>query len=90
MALTICRTKSHDLFYFRKPKKITGDIPPTPFLTKTMGNIAERFMRKAWLWKLFGSIRDDLRASGISVVGLSRRRVTLEDAFLKLFAEDVE
>ena len=30
MALTICRTKSHDLFYFRKPKKITGDIPPTP------------------------------------------------------------
>ncbi len=33
---------------------------------------------------------DDLRASGISIVGLSRRRVTLEDAFLKLFAEDAE
>jgi len=33
---------------------------------------------------------DDLRASGISIVGLSRRRITLEDAFLKLFAEDAE
>jgi ABC-2 type transport system ATP-binding protein len=33
---------------------------------------------------------DDLRSSGISIVGLSRRRVTLEDAFLKLFAEDAE
>ncbi|MDA1051082.1 MAG: ABC transporter ATP-binding protein [Planctomycetota bacterium] len=31
---------------------------------------------------------DDLRSSGVSIVGLSRRRVTLEDAFLKLFAED--
>ena len=30
---------------------------------------------------------DDLRAGGISIVGLSRRRVSLEDAFLKLFAE---
>ena len=29
-----------------------------------MGNIAGRFLRKAWLWKLFDSIRDDLRASG--------------------------
>jgi ABC-2 type transport system ATP-binding protein len=33
---------------------------------------------------------DDLRSSGISIVGLSRRRVTLEDAFLKLFAGDVD
>lgn len=33
---------------------------------------------------------DDLRASGISIVGLSRRRVTLEDTFLKLFAETAE
>lgn len=31
---------------------------------------------------------DNLRSSGISIVGLSRRRVTLEDAFLKLFAGD--
>ncbi len=30
---------------------------------------------------------DDLRRHGMSLVGLTRRRVTLEDAFLRLFAE---
>lgn len=62
MALTICRTKSHDLHYFRNPKLITGDIPPTPFLTKTMQNIAERFARRAWLTAAFRRVRDESRA----------------------------
>jgi hypothetical protein len=29
---------------------------------------------------------DRLRAGGISIVGLARRRVSLEDAFLKMIA----
>src|SRR5262249_36598960 len=41
MALTICRSRSHDLYYFRVPERITGDVPPTPFLTKDMANIAQ-------------------------------------------------
>jgi DEAD/DEAH box helicase domain-containing protein len=61
MALTICRTKSHDLYYFRHPKKMTGDVPPTPFLTKRMANIAERFVRKGWLWHAFRLMRDETR-----------------------------
>ena len=64
MALTICRTKSHDLYYFRHPKKMTGDVPPTPFLTKRMRNIEERFLRKGWLWEAFRSLRKDIRDSG--------------------------
>lgn len=64
MALTICRTKSHDLFYFRQPKKMTGDIPPTPFLTKRMSNIAERFLRKGWLWEAFRKLREEVRREG--------------------------
>ncbi|WP_242392216.1 DEAD/DEAH box helicase [Anaeromyxobacter oryzisoli] len=63
MALTICRTKSHDLHYFRSPKLITGDVPPTPFLTKTMQNIAERFARRAWLTAAFRRVRDESRAA---------------------------
>lgn len=55
--LTVCRTKSHDLYYFREPRKITGDIPPPPFLTKRMPNIARRFLRKWWLNTAFASIR---------------------------------
>ena len=42
MALTICRTRSHDIHYFREPAEITGDVPPTPFLTKSMEDIALR------------------------------------------------
>jgi len=64
MALTICRTKSHDLYYFREPKKMTGDVPPTPFLTKDMPDIATRFVRKAWLADAFRRIRDQERAAG--------------------------
>jgi DEAD/DEAH box helicase domain-containing protein len=31
-ALTICRNRAHDDFYFTNPERITGDIPPQPFL----------------------------------------------------------
>ncbi len=64
MALTICRTKSHDLHYFREPKRMTGDIPPTPFLTKDMTEIALRFVRKGWLSTAFGRLRRLEREAG--------------------------
>ncbi|KRD77039.1 hypothetical protein ASE43_07640 [Lysobacter sp. Root983] len=56
--LTVCRTKSHDLYYFREPRKITGDVPPPPFLTKHMPSIAQRFLRKRWLNAAFARLRD--------------------------------
>lgn len=58
--LTVCRTKSHDLYYFREPRKITGDVPPPPFLTKRMPNIARRFLRKWWLIAAFASMRGSI------------------------------
>jgi hypothetical protein len=64
MALTLCRTKSHDLYYFREPKRMTGDVPPTPFLTKDMPDIAKRFVRKAWLGYAFEELRSQARAAG--------------------------
>ena len=57
--LTVCRTKSHDLYYFRDPKKITGDVPPPPFLTKQMENIAQRFLWKYWLNEAFSLLRSE-------------------------------
>jgi len=59
IALTICRSKSHDLHYFWNPDAITGDPPPPPFLTKRQPTAAKRFLRKAWLWAAFDSIRTD-------------------------------
>jgi hypothetical protein len=57
MALTVCRTKSHDLHYFRDPYAITGDVPPPPFLARARPEIARRFLRKWWLNQAFGSLR---------------------------------
>lgn len=31
-ALTVCRGRSHDEFYFLNPERITGDPPPVPYL----------------------------------------------------------
>jgi hypothetical protein len=57
MALTVCRSKSHDLHYFWHPESITGDAPPPPFLTKLQPTSALRFLRKAWLCKAFENLR---------------------------------
>ena len=64
MALTICRTRSHDLYYFHHPKRMTGDIPPTPFLTKKMDDIARRFLLKGWLVHAFDLLRSTVRERG--------------------------
>src|SRR5262249_36982272 len=57
IALTVCRSRSHDLFYFRHPEKITGDPPPPPFLTNDLALIAQRHVRKAWLVEAFSKLR---------------------------------
>ncbi len=33
LVVTLCRSRSHDLHYFRYPASITGDLPPPPFLS---------------------------------------------------------
>lgn len=64
MALTICRSKSHDLHYFRQPERMTGDVPPTPFLTKNLPDIARRIVRKGWFVEAFRRLRQDVRRTG--------------------------
>ncbi|OQP44235.1 hypothetical protein A4H97_33315 [Niastella yeongjuensis] len=44
--LTFCRGRSHDEFYFSNPQKITGDKPPTPFLTMKQDRICSRLIAK--------------------------------------------
>jgi len=51
--LTLCRSRSHDLHYFRHPERITGDPPPPPFLVKRLARIAERLLRKDRLIQAF-------------------------------------
>lgn len=61
--LTVCRSRSHDLHYFRHPAQITGDPPPPPFLTTGLELICRRLVRKAWLGEAFRELRRTWRGS---------------------------
>jgi hypothetical protein len=56
---TLCRSRSHDLHYFRTPQSITGDPPPPPFLANDHIDIPLRLVRKTWLSAAFAIIRQD-------------------------------
>ncbi|MDD4994031.1 MAG: DEAD/DEAH box helicase [Paludibacter sp.] len=51
--LTFCRGRSHDEFYFANPQKITGDAPPTPFLTMGQERIFRRLLAKEILRRAY-------------------------------------
>jgi hypothetical protein len=53
-ALTVCRDRSHDDYYFKNPMRMTGDVPPQPFLDLrrpriTQPVIAAELLRRAFL-----------------------------------------
>ncbi len=56
--LTLCRGRSHDEFYYSRPRRITGDLPPVPFLSMARAEIARRLVAKACLVEAF-------RAAGV-------------------------
>jgi len=58
VALTLCRGRSHDEFYYSRPRRITGDLPPVPFLSMARAEIAKRLVAKACLSEAF-------RAAGV-------------------------
>ena len=59
LAVTLCRSKSHDLHYFHNPQAITGDLPPPPFLTVNHIDISLRLLRKTWLTEAFKLLREE-------------------------------
>lgn len=65
--VTLCRSKSHDLHYFKRPEAITGDPPPPPFLVKRLSRIAERLVRKDRLVHAFNLIRGEDRRTGLQL-----------------------
>ncbi len=83
-ALTICRSKSHDLHYFWHPESITGDDPPPPFLTKSQSTAALRFVRKEWMRKAFENIRNDCQAKGLPYPGDSIKPPDIHGEFVPM------
>ena len=63
-AITFCRGRSHDAYYYAHPAAITGDPPPPPFLATGHDPIPERLLTKVWLRAAFKKVRDDYTNAG--------------------------
>ena len=66
VALTLCRGRSHDDYYFQRPQRITSDPPPQPYVDMRRQIILQRVLAKEILRQalaslnLFGSSSDSV------------------------------
>jgi ATP-dependent helicase YprA (DUF1998 family) len=56
IALTLCRGRSHDEYYFERPELITADPPPPPYVDVRRAEIARRVVSKEVLRRAFRGI----------------------------------
>lgn len=66
-ALTLCRGRSHDDYYFERPRLITAEPPPRPYVDVTRAEIARRVVNKEVLRRAFEPLQ--LPYSGDNVHG---------------------
>ena len=66
MILTLCRGRSHDEHYYHNPHQITGDQPPTPFLSMGRKEIVRRLFNKEILYYAFRKLEE---VNGIKLEG---------------------
>src|SRR5208283_3537194 len=53
LALTLCRGRSHDDYYFQRPERITAELPPQPYVDLSRANILRRVLVKEILRQAF-------------------------------------
>ncbi len=53
VALTLCRGRSHDDYYFQRPDRITSDPPPQPYVDMQRRAIVQRVLNKEVLRQAF-------------------------------------
>ena len=56
MAITFCRGRSHDDFYYQRPEAITGDPTPSPYIDTRQVEIIWRVLAKEVLRRAFISL----------------------------------
>ena len=57
LALTVCRGRSHDDYYFDHPEKITGDPPPEPYIDLSRPEILRRVLASEVLRQAFWQLQ---------------------------------
>ena len=68
-ALTLCRGRSHDDYYFQRPEKIAADPPPPPYVDTDRPQILRRVLAKETLRSAFSDLRLFGSTAGDSVHG---------------------
>ena len=56
VALTLCRGRSHDDYYFQRPQRITADPPPQPYVDMRRESIIRRVLAKELLRQAFAAL----------------------------------
>ena len=56
VALTLCRGRSHDDYYFQRPQRITADPPPQPYVDMRRESIIKRVLAKEILRQAFAAL----------------------------------
>lgn len=69
LALTLCRSRSHDDYYFQRPERITADPPPAPYVDTNRPQILRRVLAKEVLRRAFMELRLFSATSSGSVHG---------------------
>lgn len=69
MALTLCRGRSHDDYYFQRPERITADPPPAPYVDTSRPQILQRLLAKEVLRRAFAELGLFAGTAGESVHG---------------------
>nr|WP_241681383.1 Zn-binding domain-containing protein [Pseudactinotalea terrae] len=68
-AATLCRDRSHDDYYFSNAHRITGDLPPQPFLDTGRRRIFQRVAAAEVLRRAFSSLEQPPEPRGDNVHG---------------------
>ena len=69
VALTLCRGRSHDDYYFQRPDRITSDPPPQPYVDMRQEAILQRVLAKEVLRLAFAALGLFAAQGGDSVHG---------------------
>jgi len=69
VAMTLCRGRSHDDYYFLRPARITSEPPPQPYVDMRRGAILQRVLAKEVLRQAFTALNLFVAQGGDNVHG---------------------
>lgn len=95
VALTLCRGRSHDEYYFERPRHITYDSPPPPYVDVTREEIARRVISKEVLRRVFrnvvcSSTPDDVHGEFGTIAEWNSATRAQTSAWIALHSGDVD